>query len=276
MLRTLALLPKRGVALLVAALILPCVLMASSTLLALRSERSMHLANRWVQHTGEVMALLQSFDAAAAELGMGVRGFLLARRPADEQAASAAARRMRGAVASLRALTADNPLQQANLHELATATARRTEIVVQAISLEQTGRHADAQALILSAENESLLAVMHATCTRMMEEEQARLAERQERVLEITHRRTLYSWFMLGANALALLSLLFLLYWLRKLQGLVRICAWSRTVEYQGEWLSFEKYLQARFGLNTSHGISPEEAAKVFDSVTRATIAAPK
>ena len=45
---------------------------------------------------------------------------------------------------------------------------------------------------------------------------------------------------------------------------LVRVCAWSRTVEYQGEWISFEQYLQRRFNVNTSHGISPAEAEKVF------------
>ena len=46
--------------------------------------------------------------------------------------------------------------------------------------------------------------------------------------------------------------------------GLVTMCAWSKTVEYQGEWLSFEEYLKRRFNVDTSHGISPAEAEKVF------------
>ena len=50
----------------------------------------------------------------------------------------------------------------------------------------------------------------------------------------------------------------------RRVSDLVTICAWSRTVEYQGEWISFEQYLLRRFNLNTSHGISPEEAKKAF------------
>ncbi len=49
-----------------------------------------------------------------------------------------------------------------------------------------------------------------------------------------------------------------------QLNTLVTICAWSRTVEYQGEWISFEQYLLRRFNINTSHGISPAEAQKVF------------
>lgn len=52
-----------------------------------------------------------------------------------------------------------------------------------------------------------------------------------------------------------------------RVNDLVTMCAWSRTVEYQGEWISFEKYLLRRFNLNTSHGISPAEALKVFGAL---------
>jgi hypothetical protein len=49
-----------------------------------------------------------------------------------------------------------------------------------------------------------------------------------------------------------------------KVEGFVTVCAWSRTIEYEGQWLSFEDYLQRRFGIRTSHGISPTEAAKLL------------
>ena len=49
--------------------------------------------------------------------------------------------------------------------------------------------------------------------------------------------------------------------------GLVTVCAWSRTVEYKGEWLSFEEYLKRRFDLDTSHGISPAEAQKALGAL---------
>lgn len=43
-----------------------------------------------------------------------------------------------------------------------------------------------------------------------------------------------------------------------------RICAWSRTVEYEGEWVSFEQYLERRFRQKTTHGISPAEAERML------------
>ena len=53
----------------------------------------------------------------------------------------------------------------------------------------------------------------------------------------------------------------------QRVNTLVNICAWSRTVEYQGEWISFEEYLLRRFHINTTHGISPAEAKKLLDQL---------
>lgn len=55
----------------------------------------------------------------------------------------------------------------------------------------------------------------------------------------------------------------------QRIQTLVTVCAWSRTVEYEGQWISFEQYLLRRFNVNTSHGISPAEARKLMEA-TRA------
>lgn len=55
----------------------------------------------------------------------------------------------------------------------------------------------------------------------------------------------------------------------QRVDELVRICAWSRTVEYKGEWLTFEDYLKRRFNLGTTHGISPAEADKIINETNR-------
>ena len=49
-----------------------------------------------------------------------------------------------------------------------------------------------------------------------------------------------------------------------RVAGLVTVCAWSRTIDYEGEWISFEEYLKRRFNLDTSHGLSPDAAQKAF------------
>ena len=43
----------------------------------------------------------------------------------------------------------------------------------------------------------------------------------------------------------------------------VVVCAWSNTVKYDGEWISFENYLKRRFGVTVTHGMSPDAAEKM-------------
>jgi hypothetical protein len=50
----------------------------------------------------------------------------------------------------------------------------------------------------------------------------------------------------------------------QRVDTLVTICAWTHTVKYQGEWISFEEYLLRQFEINTSHGISPAQAQRII------------
>ncbi len=43
----------------------------------------------------------------------------------------------------------------------------------------------------------------------------------------------------------------------------LNMCAWSKKMKYKNEWLSFDGYLQKRFGINVSHGIA-DDAAQSF------------
>jgi GAF domain-containing protein len=44
-------------------------------------------------------------------------------------------------------------------------------------------------------------------------------------------------------------------------QPMVKMCAWTRRVEFHGEWMSVEAYLLRRFDLKVTHSISPEGLA---------------
>lgn len=49
----------------------------------------------------------------------------------------------------------------------------------------------------------------------------------------------------------------------KRFDDLVTMCAWSNTVHHDGEWMSFSRYLNRRFGLQTTHGISPRALMKI-------------
>ena len=52
----------------------------------------------------------------------------------------------------------------------------------------------------------------------------------------------------------------------------VVVCAWSGAIAYQGDWLPTEVYLQRRFGLRVSHGISDAEAERIRAQLPRPDI----
>lgn len=51
---------------------------------------------------------------------------------------------------------------------------------------------------------------------------------------------------------------------LTRLEQLVTVCAWSHRLLYEGQWISLERYLEERFGIRASEGITTEQAAKLM------------
>jgi hypothetical protein len=41
------------------------------------------------------------------------------------------------------------------------------------------------------------------------------------------------------------------------LEGFLRVCAWCRKMEHDGEWIPLEKFFERKFETATSHGICP-------------------
>jgi hypothetical protein len=70
---------------------------------------------------------------------------------------------------------------------------------------------------------------------------------------------------LLGCLVVVIGSVLY--FWLRvaRLEPLVTLCAWSRTIKLGDEWVSFEVYLQRQFNIKVTHAVSPEELAKILE-----------
>lgn len=53
---------------------------------------------------------------------------------------------------------------------------------------------------------------------------------------------------------------------IRRLQdGLQVVCAWTKRIKIDGEWMTPEQFLSTRLGLKLSHGISPEALRQMQD-----------
>lgn len=48
-------------------------------------------------------------------------------------------------------------------------------------------------------------------------------------------------------------------------EGTTTMCAWTKSVLVDGEWMTIEKYLETQFGLKVTHGIRPDEAERFME-----------
>ncbi|MDD5141570.1 MAG: hypothetical protein PHY43_15075 [Verrucomicrobiales bacterium] len=59
-------------------------------------------------------------------------------------------------------------------------------------------------------------------------------------------------WFVVSASTRRILE------HVRYLEKFLRVCSWCRRINYQGEWMRLEEFMQQGFDTPTSHGICSE------------------
>ena len=45
---------------------------------------------------------------------------------------------------------------------------------------------------------------------------------------------------------------------IRQLEEFMRVCAWCRRIDYKGQWITLENFMERGFDTPTTHGICPE------------------
>lgn len=250
--------------LIIAALVIPCLLLSIPPVLAYRTERRMLDSFHWVSHTLEVQRQLERLLSLLSDAEGGLRGFLLTSRDVYLEPYNACLGRIPEQLGVIRDLTRDNSVQRENLQELEPLVSSKRAFMAQAVALQQSGDHEGAVRLLSTDQGKDMMKSIRTQLVRMSDEESRLLVIRQQTLASHARFSTRFVIVLVGLNFLFALAILYLLHRLTKLQRLVTICAWSRTVEYENEWISFEEYLHRRFNLNASHGISPAEAEKAL------------
>ena len=55
----------------------------------------------------------------------------------------------------------------------------------------------------------------------------------------------------------------------KDLEKLITVSAWSRKIQVEGQWVSFEEFLTERLGVSITHGIDPETAKEIYGTLKR-------
>jgi hypothetical protein len=56
-------------------------------------------------------------------------------------------------------------------------------------------------------------------------------------------------WFLVATSTRRVLDQL------QRLESFMKVCAWCRRIEYKGEWIQIERFLEQGFDTPTTHGI---------------------
>lgn len=251
---------------------IPSLLIGIPAALALRTERQTRESAALVERTLAVDHHIQGVLGALLDAESGQRGFLLTQREYYLEPYHSAVARLPMEMEALRQLTADNPVQRENFRQLNTLMVEARWLLTQTIALQQFGKRAAALELVHTDRGKNAMDEIRRVLASMAAVENGLLVVRQEKLTAHARTGSITMLALVGLNTVFAGATALLGYRLSLAQRLVKMCAWSRTIEFQGTWMSFEEYLQRRFGLAVTHGISPAEAEK---SMTEAGLALP-
>ena len=71
-------------------------------------------------------------------------------------------------------------------------------------------------------------------------------------------------WFLVSASTRRILERI------RYLEKFMRVCAWCRRINYQGEWMPLEQFMRQGFDTPTTHGICTECLRKQREAIAKA------
>jgi CHASE3 domain sensor protein len=222
-----------------------------------------------VTQTYNVLNLLEQAQAQIADAETGQRGYLLTRRPDYFSLYDTAMSAINNNIQKLKILVHGNPVQETSLDELQNLIAKRLGSNSANISSIKTSAP-DAMAVALTDQGRDTINQIRSVLFRMREQQTDLLVTRQQ----TAEARFLFdqtvSLVLVGVTAIALIAVVAILLRLEHMRQIVTVCAWTGRVQFEGDWISLEDYLQRRFGVSVSHGLSNEAAAKMIQEIRHA------
>ncbi len=259
----------------IAWVVVPFLLIAWSAYLTLESQRALTDSRDSYGRAVEVRSRLRLVYMALVDAETGQRGFLLTSSEAYLDPYKKAVALLPAEVTPLRAMVADDPTQVKTMNELDGLISDKIEELGQTVRFMRAGDAAAALALVKSDRGRMDMDRMRTLISQLAVNSDRTLAGR-EAAYELDSRgHTRLAFMLVAANGVFALIVASLLWRLKRIEPLVTICAWSRTIEYQGEWMSFEEYLKSRFDVHATHGISPAESKKFKRAVERTPSSSP-
>ncbi|MEP6549858.1 MAG: CHASE3 domain-containing protein [Gemmatimonadales bacterium] len=216
-----------------------------------------------MSHTLEVQRELATVEARMSEAEAGQRGYLLTGHTSFLAPYTIAKQDVGARLANLRRLVSDNPAELRRLLSIESASRARLAELDSHISLARQGKREQAINTVTMTHSDSLMTEIRSGLQSMTNDEAANLRDLQQSLVRELRRGDMVSLGLAGALLVMLIALIVIARGAEHYRNLVTLCAWSRLVEYEGEWISFEDYLRRKFDISATHGISPDALSQL-------------
>ena len=216
-----------------------------------------------VGHTYKVLNLVQQTQFHLQDAETERRGYLLTGGDDYLNSYGRAMTVVRNDIDQLKSLVQVRAGQQTNILALQSLITERLGINPDTIAGSKGNMH-DVLAVTLTDEGKNTMEKIGRVLFQMGQEEEYSLNIHQQRAEADSISSQVTSVVLIGTVVMVLIFIVIILRRLEKLQQVVTICAWTGQVKYEDEWVRLDEYLQRRFGLSVSHGLSQEAAEKMI------------
>ncbi|MBL9208478.1 MAG: CHASE3 domain-containing protein [Opitutaceae bacterium] len=214
--------------------------------------------------TQDTLLVLHQLTTAVTDAETGQRGYLLTGDDSYLKPYDAAVSRTAPLMAALQLRLASHPARQEHLATLRALIEAKEAELARSIKLRREKSIAAALNLVETDRGQVLMEKIRAEFGQL---ETAELNDLRLEAERAAHQTEVFHYLSLCLIALAILftglASLLLARRIRDLSTIITVCAWTKRVKWRGTWVSFEEFLEQRFKLRFTHGIS-EEAARQF------------
>ncbi len=215
-----------------------------------------------VEHTYKVVNLVEQTQLHLLDAETERRGYLLAGGADYLDSYGTAMTSVQKDIAQLQAVLGKSTGQATNILELQNLIDVR--LGIDPDKMKQPNSLPDMLAVSLTDEGKKTMDQINRVLFQVRQSEENQLNEREMHTEEDAISGQIATVILIGTVAVALLFIIFILLRLEKLQQFVTICAWTGQVKDGNDWIRLDEYLQRRFGLSVSHGVSREAALKMM------------
>jgi CHASE3 domain sensor protein len=226
-------------------------------------------ARQSINRTYVIERAFQNLSAAMSEAESDARGFLLTGDARHLEEFDQRRQRASDDIARLRELTTDDAAQKRRVEALVSLAESKRAQLESAVALMTAGNRDQAIALLRGSQGDRLLDGIKAMAAEARRAELGLLVSRQRRFDDAIDQRRVLRRILLASSLVVTIGAFYFALRLRRLESFVTMCAWSRTIQLDGRWVTFEEYLSQRFNVRVSHGIAPKELDKLIAQIEK-------